>query len=93
MTNYTLQRDDKEKTATLPHRSLGLGNFTPSFKNNTLVATLYLVQYRKTDEEKSLDIVRLQNYSNYQSVFLAQNLDHIAQDVVQTKTHVNGLHS
>ena len=93
MMNYTLPRADKEKTATLSQRSLGPGNFTPSFKNNTLVEYLDFVQYRKTDAEKSPDIVRLQNYSNYQSVCLAQNLDDIAQDVMQTKTHVNGLHS
>jgi predicted nucleic acid-binding Zn-ribbon protein len=37
--------------------------------------------------------VRLQNYANYQSVCLAQNIDDIAQDLVQTKIHMNGLHS
>jgi chromosome segregation ATPase len=37
--------------------------------------------------------VRLQNYANYQSVCLAQNIDDIAQDVLQTKIHMNGLHS
>ena len=93
MMNYTLPRANKEKTATLSQRSLGPGNFTPSFKKNTLVADLDFVQYRKTDAEKSPDIIRLQNYSNYQSVFLAQNLHDIAQDVVKTKTHANLLHS
>lgn len=37
--------------------------------------------------------MRLQNYANYQSVCLAQNIDDIAQDVIQTKIHMNGLHS
>jgi hypothetical protein len=35
----------------------------------------------------------MQNYANYQSVCLAQNLDDIAQDVIKTKGHMNGLHS
>jgi hypothetical protein len=39
------------------------------------------------------DTVRLQNYANYQSVCLAQNIDDIAQDLIQTKSHMNGLHS
>jgi uncharacterized membrane protein len=35
----------------------------------------------------------LQNYSNYQSVCIAQNLDDLVQYVLQTKGHVNGIHS
>jgi hypothetical protein len=92
MMNNPLPRGDKDKSATLPQRSLGPGNHTPSFKNN-LVADLDFIQYRKADAEKSQDIVRLQNYANYQSVCLAQNIDDMAQDIVQTKTHMNGLHS
>ena len=81
MINYTLPRGDKDKFATLPQRSLGPGNHTPSFKNN-LVADLDFIQYRKADAEKSQDVVRLQNYANYQSVCLAQNLDDMAQDII-----------
>jgi hypothetical protein len=81
-----------DNNATLPQRNLGPINHTPTFKNN-LVANLDFIQYRKTKAEKSQDIVRLQNYANYQSVCLAQNIDDIAQDVLQTKIHMNGLHS
>jgi chromosome segregation ATPase len=35
----------------------------------------------------------LQNYSNYQSICIAHNLDDLAQDVLQNKGHVNGIHS
>lgn len=92
MINYTLPRGDKDKSATLPQKSLGPGNHTPSFKNN-LVAVLDFIQYRKANAEKSQDVVRIQNYANYQSVCLAQNLDDMAQDIMQTKSHMNGLHS
>lgn len=91
MTN-PLPRGDKDKSATLPQRNLGPRNHTPTFKNN-LVADLDFIQYRKAEADKSQDIVRLQNYANYQSVCLAQNIDDIAQDVIQTKIHMNGLHS
>lgn len=90
MMNYPLPGGDKEKSATLPQRNLGPGNHTPSFKNN-LVVDLDFIQYRKADAEKSQDIVRLQNYVNYQSVCLAQNLDDMAQDILHTKSHMNGL--
>jgi len=35
----------------------------------------------------------MHNHSNYQSVCLAQNLDDIAQDIMQTKVHFNGIHA
>ena len=92
MINAPLPRSVWDKKATLPHRNLGLGNHTPAFKND-LVADLDFIKYRKADAEPSQDIVRLQNYANYQSVCLAQNIDDIAQDLIQTKTHMNGLHS
>jgi hypothetical protein len=93
MMNYSsLPRGDKDKSALLPQRNLGPGNHTPSFKNN-LVADLDFIQYRKSDAEKSQDIVRLQNYANYQSVCLSQNIDDMAQDILQTKSHMIGLHS
>lgn len=75
--NYQLPRAEKDKTATLAQRILGPGNHTPVFKNN-LVADFDFIQYRKADAEKSQDIVRLQNYANYQFVCLAQNLDDMA---------------
>lgn len=93
MMQYPLPRADKEKTSTLPQRHLGPGNFTPTFKNDSLAADLDFIQYRKVDAEKSSDLIRLQNYSNHQSVCLAQNLDDLAQDVLQTKSHMNGIHS
>ena len=78
MMNYSsLPRGDKDKSALLPQRNLGPGNHTPSFKNN-LVADLDFIQYRKSDTEKSQDIVRLQNDANYQSVCLSQNIDDMA---------------
>jgi len=92
MINAPLPRGDKDKKATLPQRSLGPGNHTPSFKND-LVADIDFIKYRKADAEQSPDVVRLQNYANYQSVCLAQNIDDIAQYVLQTKIHMNGLHS
>jgi hypothetical protein len=69
---------------------LGPGNYTPQFPND-LVSDLDFIKYRKTDASAPQDIIRLQNYANYQSVCLAQNLDDIAQDVIKTKTHLNGL--
>ena len=35
----------------------------------------------------------MQNYANYQSVCLSQNIDDMAQDILQTKSHMIGLHS
>jgi hypothetical protein len=93
MMQYPLPRADKEKTSTLPQGNLGPKNFTPVFKNDSLAADLDFIQYRKVDAEKSPDLIRLKNYSNYQSVCLAQNLDDLAQDVLQTKSHMNGIHS
>lgn len=92
MFDAPLPRSGKEKKSELPYRNLGLGNYTPQFQND-LVSDLDFIKYRKADAEASQDIIRLQNYSNYQSVCLAQNLDDIGQDVIKTKTHLNGLHA
>lgn len=87
-----LPRSGKDKRTELPYRNLGPGNHMPKFQNN-MVADLDFIKYRKSDADPPVDIVRLQNYSNYQSVCLAQNIDDVAQDVIKTKTHLNGLHS
>jgi hypothetical protein len=92
MMDYPLPRSGKEKRTELPYRNLGPGNHNPKFQNN-LVADLDFIQYRKADAEPSQDIIRMQNYANYQSVCLAQNIDDIAQDVMKTKGHMNGLHA
>jgi hypothetical protein len=92
MMDYPLPRSGKEKRTELPYRNLGPGNHNPKFQNN-LVADLDFIQYRKADAEPSQDIIRMQNYANYQSVCLAQNIDDIAQDVIKTKGHMNGLHA
>jgi hypothetical protein len=92
MFDSPLPRAGKEKRSELPYRNLGPGNYTPQFPND-LVSDLDFIKYRKTDASAPQDITRLQNYANYQSVCLAQNLDDIAQDVIKTKTHLNGLHA
>jgi hypothetical protein len=92
MMNYPLPRDDKDKSSPLPQRNLGPGNFTPTFNNNSLATHLDFVQYRNIDVEKSFELIRMQNYSNYQSVCLAHKLHDIAQDILQTKSHFNGIH-
>jgi TolA-binding protein len=92
MMDYPLPRASKDKKSEIPQRSLGTGNHTPKFQNN-LVADLDFIKYRSADEPPPQEIVRLQNYSNYQSVCLAQNIDDLAQDVLKTKGHMNGLHS
>jgi hypothetical protein len=51
------------------------------------------MQYRKANDEKSQDIVRMQNYSNYQSICIAQNIDDMAQDILQTKSHIARIHT
>jgi len=48
MINAPLPRGDRDKKATLPQRSIGPGNHTPSFKND-LVADLDFIKYRKAD--------------------------------------------
>ena len=88
----TLPRSGKDKRSELPQRSLGTGNHVPKFQND-LVADLDFIRYHKSDEPPSQEIIRLQNYSNYQSVCLAQNIDDIAQDVIRTRSHLNSLHS
>jgi hypothetical protein len=92
MFDSPLPRSGKEKRTELPYRHLGPGNHIPKFQND-MVADLDFIKYRKSDADPSQDIIRLQNYSNYQSVCLAQNLDDIAQDVIKTQRHLNGLHS
>jgi hypothetical protein len=92
MMDYPLPRAGRDKKSEIPIRSLGTGNHTPRFQNN-LVADLDFIQYRKPDDPIPQENIRLQNYANYQSVCLAQNIDDIAQDVLKTKGHMNGLHS
>jgi hypothetical protein len=92
MMESTLPRSGRDKRSELPQRSLGTGNHIPKFQND-LVADLDFIRYRKSDEQPSQEIIRLQNYSNYQSVCLAQNIDDIAQDVIRTRSHLNSLHS
>lgn len=92
MMDYPLPRAGKEKKSEIPTRSLGTGNHTPKFQNN-LVADLDFIHYRKSDDPAPQENIRRQNYANYQSVCLAQNIDDIAQDVLKTKGHINGLHS
>jgi hypothetical protein len=87
-----LPRSGKDKRTELPYKHLGPGNHILKFSND-MVADLDFIKYRKLDADPSQDIIRLQNYSNYQSVCLAQNIDDIAQDVIKTKIHLNGLHS
>jgi hypothetical protein len=95
MIRYTLPREEESfgKKNPLPERALGPGNYAPKFKDGSLVADLDFIHYRKATDEKPQDIVRLQNYSNYQAVCIAQNLDDIAQDVVQAKSHITGIHT
>jgi predicted nucleic acid-binding Zn-ribbon protein len=88
----TLPRSSRDKRSELPQRSLGTINHVPKFQND-LVANLDFIRYRKANEPPSQEIIRLQNYSNYQSICLAQNIDDIAQDVVKTRAHLNSLHS
>jgi hypothetical protein len=92
MFDSPMPRSGKEKRIELPYRHLGPGNHIPKFQND-MVADLDFIKYRKSDADPPQDIIRLQNYSNYQSVCLAQNLDDIAQDVIKTQRHLNGLHS
>lgn len=92
MMDHPLPRAGKEKKSELPTRSLGTGNHRPKFQNN-LVADLDFIHYRKTNEPTPQEGIRLQNYANYQSVCRAQNIDDIAQDVLKTKSHMNGFHS
>ena len=83
MFDSPLPRSGKEKRTELPYRHLGPGNHIPKFQND-MVADLDFIKYKKLDADPSQDIIKLQNYSNYQSVCLAQNLDDIAQDVIKT---------
>jgi uncharacterized coiled-coil protein SlyX len=76
----------------LPQTNSLNGNHVPKFQNN-LVADLDFIHYRKTEESPPQEIVRLQNYSNYQSVCLSQNIDDLAIDVQKTNTHLNSLHT
>lgn len=91
MMESSLPRARKEKKTEIPHRSLGTGNHTPKFQNN-LVADLDFIHYRKSDDPPPQEIVRLQNYSNYQSVCLSQNIDDLAADVQKANSHLNSLH-
>jgi hypothetical protein len=95
MFKYDLPREKETlgKSTIIPERYLGLGNFTPKYKEGTLIADMDFIQYRKASEEKSQDIIRMQNYSNYQSVCLAQNIDDMAQYILQTKSHITGIHT
>lgn len=92
MMNAPLPKSGRDKKPELPYRNLGPGNHIPKFQND-MVADLDFIKYRKVDVDPPQDIVRLQNYANYQSVCLAQNIDDIAQDLAQTKIHLNGFHS
>jgi len=92
MMEYQLPRASKEKKYEIPQRSLGTGNHVPKFQNNS-VADLDFIHYRKTEDPAPQEIVRLQNYSNYQSVCLSQNIDDLAIDVQKTNTHLNSLHT
>jgi len=91
MMESTLPRSNRERRSELPQRSLGTGNHVPKFQND-LVVDLDFIRYRKSDEPPSQEIIRLQNYSNYQSVCLAQDIDDVAQDVIRTRSHLTSLH-
>jgi hypothetical protein len=43
MMQYPLLRDEKEKPSPFPQRNLELGNFTSTFKNNSLATDLDFV--------------------------------------------------
>jgi hypothetical protein len=76
----------------LPKKSLGPSNSTPKFSNGALQADLQFVHLRSPTTVKPPEHLKLQNYINYQSVCLAQNLDNIANDVYDLKEHRKKLH-
>jgi uncharacterized protein YoxC len=71
---------------------LGHGNYAPKYKDETVVADLDFVHYRKATDDRPPDLIRLQNYLNYQSICLAHNIDDMAHDILQIKQHVSGMH-
>jgi hypothetical protein len=94
MLRYDLPREKEAsgKSNIVPERSLGPGNYAPKYKEGSLIVDMDFTQFRKASEERSQEVVRLQNYSNYQSACIAQNIDDMAQDILQTKGLITRMH-
>lgn len=68
-------------------------NSTPKFHDGALVVDLEFMHYRKIVDELLGEIVKMQNYVNYQAVFLSHNPNDILQYVLNTTNHVSILHT
>lgn len=84
--------NEDEKRIYFSERKLGPEKYARKFKNGTSISNLEFLHYRRPSNSEPYDSIKLQNYNNYQSIGLVQNIEDIAQNVIKTKEHLADLH-